>query len=102
MTAMRSNDIKKILKAEPFVPIRLGLSDGRSVIIRHPDQAVVTDRKMFMGLAKVTRSTGLRTPASGDTFAKDWMFIDLLHIVSIEPDEGSNGNGQKRKRSGKR
>lgn len=57
---------------------------------------------MFLGLARVARSTGLRTPASGDTFAKDWMFIDLLHIVTIEPDEGSKKNGRKRNGKSKR
>ena len=56
---------------------------------------------MLIGLARVTRSTGLRTPASGDTFAKDWMFIDLLHIATIEPDEDSKKNGKKRNRKSK-
>ncbi|MCH8153249.1 MAG: hypothetical protein IH830_12865 [Planctomycetes bacterium] len=86
---MRATDIKNLLKTEPFAPIRVGLSDGRSVLIRHPDQAVVSERHLFVGLAKVQRSRPLATPRSGDVFAPDWLLVNLLQITSVEPDDGA-------------
>ena len=94
---MRANEMRRLLKAEPFKPIRVGLSDGRSIIVRHPDQAVVSEHKLIVGVAKVERSRPLATPSSGDTIAKDWIMVDLLHIVSAEPEDGGTA-----KRTGKR
>ena len=94
---MRANEMRRLLRAQPFKPIRVGLSDGRSIIVRHPDQAVVSEHKLIVGLAKVERSRPLATPRSGDTIAKDWIMVDLLHIVSAEPEDGRTA-----KRTGKR
>ena len=94
---MRPNDLRKLLKTQPFEPIRLGLSDGRSLLIRHPDQVVVSERKLYAGLTKVQRSRPLATPQSGDSFAPDWVLVDLHHIVSAEPEDGGTA-----KRTGKR
>ena len=86
---MRPNDLRKLLKAEPFTPIRLGLSDGRSILIRHPDQAVVAERHLLLGLVKIERSRPLATPRSGNAIARDWLIVDLLHITAVEPDNGA-------------
>lgn len=93
---MRPNDLKKLLKAEPFQPISLALSDGRSVTIRHPDQAVVAERRVLVGLATIERSGPLRTPGTGKAIARDWMIVNLLHIASIEP---ASSNGRKPRRT---
>lgn len=98
MAFMWAADIKKLLKAEPFEPIRLALSDGRSVLVRHPDQAVVAERHILIGLATVDQRRNLATPRSGDTIALDWLIVNLLHITTIEP---ANGVGRRRS-SGKR
>ena len=92
---MRPNDLKKLLKSEPFEPIMLALSDGRSVTIRHPDQAVVAERHILVGLATIERSGPLRTPGTGDAVARDWIIVNLLHIASIEP---VSPNGKKPRR----
>ena len=89
---MRPSDIRGLLKKEPFEPIRLALSDGRSVLIHHPDQAVVSERHLYVGLARIQRSKPLATPRSGDVFAPDWLLVNLVQITSIEP---ANGNGRK-------
>jgi len=34
---IQSDEIRRILKKHPFDPIHLALTDGRSVLIRHPD-----------------------------------------------------------------
>ena len=97
---MRANEMRRLLKAEPFKPIRVGLSDGRSIIVRHPDQAVVSEQKLIVGVARVERSRPSVTPRSGDTIAKDWIMVDLLHIVSVEPGNGRSAK-QARKQRGK-
>ena len=89
---MHATDIRKLLKTEPFEPIRLGLSDGRAVLIRHPDQVVVSQRHLYVGLARVQRSKPMATPRSGDTFAPDWLLVNLVHITSIEPADGNRAN----------
>ena len=86
-----------MLKKQPFEPILLALTDGRSVLIRHPDQATVSERVMFVGLAKIRRTGPLATPRSGEEIAKDWLLIDLLHIATIEPANGA-GNGRARRK----
>jgi len=87
-----------VLKAEPFRPVRLGLSDGRSVLIRHPDQVVVSERYLFVGLAKLERSRPLATPSTGEAIAKDGLFVNLLHVATIEPSAKDGPRSTRRKR----
>ena len=75
----------QLLKAVPFQPLRIGLSDGRCILIRHPDQAIVTNRLLMVGVAKVAVSAPSVTPASGLEIAREAFWIDLIHVVSIEP-----------------
>lgn len=91
-------DLKKLLKGEPFSPIQIGLSDGRSVLIRHPDQAVVAARHLLIGLATIERSGPMQTPSSSEAIAKDWLIVNLLHIATIEPANG-HSNGYKKRRA---
>ena len=66
--------------------MEIGLSGGRSVLIRHPDQVVISRRKVIFGLAQVRGPRGnLSAPDDGDVVAKDWMPVDLIHLVSAEP-----------------
>lgn len=95
---MRGADIRKLLKKEPFEPIRLGLSDGRSVLIRHPDQAVVSERHVYVGLARVQRSRPLATPQSGDTLAPDWLLVNLMHIATVEPADNQRPKTARKRR----
>jgi len=93
---MIARDLRKLLKAETFEPVRLGLSDGRSVLIRHPDQVVVSDRHVYVGLARLERSAPLATPRRGDSLPKDWLWLSILHVVSVEPANGRAGAGKRR------
>ena len=88
---MRPEEFRKLLRARPFEPLRIGLSDGRSVLVRHPDQVVVAERHLLVGLAKLERSRPLATSRNGDAIAKDWLIINLLQITAIEPEGGVNG-----------
>lgn len=95
---MRAEDLRELLKARPFETVQLSLSDGRSVIIRHPEQSLLTERKLFLGLVKVQRSKPLMTPATGDPVTNEWMLVDLLHIIGAEPVNGTNGHRPRRRR----
>ena len=93
---MQAADIRKILKSEPFRPIRIGLSDGRCVLVRHPEQVVVSDRYIYVALAKLETSLPLATPKTGDAIAKDFIWVNLLHIATVEPDEKNGTNGRRK------
>jgi hypothetical protein len=95
---MRPTDLRKLIKAEPFGAIRLGLSDGRSVVVRHPDQVVIAERHVLIGLARLETSPPLRTPKSGDAIAKGWLIVNLLHISTVEPN-GTDGTRKKKRRT---
>jgi hypothetical protein len=95
---MRPEEIRKLLKVQPFEPIRLGLSDGRSILIRHPDQVVVAERHLLIGLAQLERSGPLSTPSSGDAIARDWVILNLLHLTTIEPADGTTGRTPARRK----
>ena len=92
---MVGRDLRKLLKAQPFEPVRLGISDGRSVLIRHPDQVVVSERHVYVGLAQLERSAPPATPRTADAIPKDWLWINILHVASVEP---ANGRSQTRRR----
>ncbi|MHC4774162.1 MAG: hypothetical protein ACYTBR_02725, partial [Planctomycetota bacterium] len=68
---MRSATLRQLLRARPFRPIRVGLSDGRYVLIRHPDQAFVTTNYLMAGVARIGRSEPLITPDSSDTIPRE-------------------------------
>ena len=95
---MRASELREMLKAEPFRPIKLGLSDGRAVTIRHPDQVLVTDRTIFVGVARIERSKPMLSPASGDRIAKQWVLVNLLHIIAVEPQDENGSKSPKRRR----
>lgn len=85
---LRPSQIRQMLKETPFVPLRVCLSDGRSVVIRHPDQAVVSESMLFVGVTKVERSKPSLSPRSSEEIAKDWVLVNLLHVATVEPVNG--------------
>ena len=88
---MRPNEYRELLKRRPFVPIRIGMADGRCIVLRHPDQVVVAERSLLIGLAKIERSKPMLTPAKSETIAKEWMIVQLIQVTSIEPKASLNG-----------
>lgn len=89
---MRPEEIRKLLRLEEFVPLRIGLADGRSVLVRHPDQVFVAERHLLIGLATLERSQPvLMTPRVADRVVKDWMIVNMVQITGIEPDSKRNG-----------
>ena len=71
---MRADEMRELLDRRPFVPIRLHISSGQTVDIRHPEMAVVTRSLVFVGVTD-----------SGERVADYGIFYNLLHVVKIEP-----------------
>ena len=47
---MKPEEIRELLDAEPFVPFRIHLKDGRSYLIARPHQALVTTWSVEVGV----------------------------------------------------
>jgi len=74
------------LSRKPFVPLRLFLADGRTIVIRNPGLCYINRGSVY--IARVDR------PDS--RLADDLDLISLRHIVSIEQIEPeAPGNGTK-------
>lgn len=62
------------LGRNPFVPLRLYLSDGRTVEICNPDEAMISNLSVY--IFKVRRDSRF--------LADDTRLVSLRHIVSVE------------------
>jgi hypothetical protein len=72
---MRPDDIRDMLRRQPFLPFRLHLSNGQTFDIRHPEVALVTR----MGIV-------IAIPGSAATESVPDRFdiVSPLHINNIE------------------
>ncbi len=73
---MRPEDLLELLRARPFQPFRIRLSDGASYEIRHPDMAIVQRSKVTVAVP------GPRGP---DGPAERTASCALVHITRTEP-----------------
>ncbi len=71
---MRADEMRELLDRRPFVPIRLHVSSGQNVDIKHPEMAIVTRSLVFVGVSD-----------SDERVADYGVFYNLLHVVKIEP-----------------
>ena len=79
---MRAEEFGAWIRRQPFEPIRVRLSDGRTYEISHPDQVIVQRACIDIGI-----------PVSQDSPVMDRVDrCSLLHVVSIEP---LNAEGRK-------
>ena len=84
---MRADELRALLDRRPFEPIRLHISSGQTVDIKHPEMAFVTRSLVVVGVTH-----------SDDRVADYAIHYNLLHIVKIEPLDGADGNGRRTKR----
>jgi hypothetical protein len=84
---VRAQELRAILDRRPFEPIRLHISSGQTVDIKHPEMAFVTRSLVVIGV----------TESDDDQVADYAVHYNLLHVVKIEP-----LNGHKPKRRTKR
>lgn len=71
---MTSEDVLQELEREPFVPIRLNLTDGTKVDIQNPGLSFVNNLALYLA----------RTDRPNSRLAADFRLISLRHIVSVE------------------
>ena len=82
---MRAEELRALLDRRPFEPIRLHISSGQTVDIKHPEMALVTRSLVVVGVAD-----------SDERVADYAVHYNLLHVVKIEP---LTGAGNKRRRT---
>jgi len=69
-------EIKKRLRAHPFVPFRIQTSDGKHLDVKHPEMAWLT--RMALLVAPPVADPTEDIPERHDS-------VSPLHIVRIEP-----------------
>ncbi len=88
---MRLNELRESLRKHPFEPFRLHLTNGLTYDVRHPEMALLTQHCIHVvELTKSGKPTNRVVQCA------------LIHVVAIEPADGSNGRRTKtrRKREG--
>jgi len=73
--ALRPDDLLELLRAAPFEPFRIHLSDGAVFEIRHPDMAIVQRSKATVAVPG---------PAGPDGPAERTANCALVHITRTE------------------
>lgn len=79
---MRPEELKQLLRRQPFVPLRFYITDGRTYDIRHPDQVLVLKGAVDIGVNP--------DPRSGVVDQVDR--CSLLHLVRVEDLSQSSAN----------
>jgi hypothetical protein len=72
---MSPEELRDVLRHQPFEPFRLVMTDGAGFEIRHPDLLWVGQRTAMVGL----------TGQPGQTFYERAVRVDLLHVIRVEP-----------------
>lgn len=72
---MIPQELRDVLKQQPFEPFRLVMSDGEGFDIRHPD---------LLWIGQTTAMVGL-TGDPGKTFYERAVKVDLEHVIRLEP-----------------
>lgn len=72
---MRPEDLLELLRARPFEPFRICLSDGAAYEIRHPDMAIVQRSKAIIGVPG---------PEGPDGPVERTVKCSLLHVTRTE------------------
>lgn len=73
---MNPNELRNLLRGQPFVPFRIHVTDGRTFDVVHPDMLRVTARLLVVGILDPAHPADL--PIRTEMIAP-------LHVVSQEP-----------------
>jgi hypothetical protein len=82
-TSMAPEELRDVLRHQPFEPFRLVMTDGAAYDIPHPDLLMVGRRSAIVGL----------TGPSSQILYERTVKVDLLHIIRIEPLQASASSG---------
>jgi hypothetical protein len=82
---MRPDELLSLVRARPFVPLRIHLTDGQTYDVRHPDQMIVLRGRVDVGVGA--------DPQTGAAERVD--HVSLLQVVRVEemaisPSQGPN------------
>jgi hypothetical protein len=77
---VRPDDILQLLRAKPFEPFRIHLSDGSSFEVKHPELAIVERSKVIIGVPG---------PEGPNGPVERTIFCALVHINRVEPVDGA-------------
>lgn len=82
---MSPEELLKLIRRRPFIPLRLHMTDGQTYDIRHPDNVLVLRTRVDIG----------RTPDPGTGVLSGVEYCSLLHVVRIEELQTAapSGNG---------
>lgn len=83
--AVAPEELREILRTQPFRPFRLVMTDGKAYEIPHPDLLWVGRRSAMVGL----------TGRPGRTFYERAVHVDLLHVIRVEPLEEKRSSSKK-------
>jgi len=72
---MNAEEIRKVLRLQPFVPLRIYLSDGKTYDVKHPEMVFLTRSEMRVGV-----ETKL-----GSGVAADYDLLSLSDVVRVDP-----------------
>lgn len=72
---MRPEELREVVKQQPFEPFRLVMTDGEGYDIRHPDLIWIGHRSAMVGL----------TGRQGQEFYERAVKVDLTHVIRLEP-----------------
>ena len=78
---MRPDDVLQLLRARPFQPFRISLSDGKQYDVRHPEIAIVSRSTILLGIP------GPRGP---DGPVDKVVTCALMHITRMEVLDGAS------------
>jgi hypothetical protein len=70
---MNPDEFESVLKSQPVVPVRVHMSNGRTHEIRHPDNAIVGDEVVAIGVYE----PGFERPKI--------RLLSLININEVEP-----------------
>ena len=87
---MKPEEFIELLEERPFLPLRLHMSNGRVHEVRHPENAIVGEGVIALGV-----------PQEGSEFPLIRL-VSLPHINEVETIAGENGaKKSKSRRNGK-
>ncbi len=75
---MTGAEVLAIIRETPFDPIRIHLSDGKTHDVYHPDQVLVLQRLLYIGMRSPGNADSTDPP---DIAAR----VDTYHITQITP-----------------
>jgi hypothetical protein len=81
---MRPDDVLELLRARPFQPFRISMSDGQQYEVHHPDNAIVS---------RLTVLVGIPGPRGPDGPAEKVVNCALVHITQMEVLNGASTAG---------